>query len=334
MVAFGQLYLILLFFAVIFAINLGYTTVDRLLRSMAIGASLSSLAATLEFVVALAGPKVRIFDVAGIPWPRPAGLMTEPDWAALVAGMGFFLAYFQLERGTFRRVALAVNGLAIVVTAARATWVSLILCALVMLFSKEKIRYFAKRAVPVLILIIVGVTAVVIAKPNELTRLSPNAVLSGTGSGDEGSTHSRLGVIHLVESKVPSEPLYGFGAGSLAGAVDLPANQLAFGGGGQLNAGHGNANLELTSLWDGGWILLAVVVLLLISWLKCAWRVFGTMAGAISCFIASYIRFSDKQRFSFRLRLGRDGVVRCGLTPGGSVTATTADLEEFSVVSD
>ena len=152
-VAFGQLYLIALLLAVVFAIELGYTTVDRLLRALAFGAFLSSLAAVLEFVAGLGGVHVQTFYVVGIPWARPAGLMTEPDWAALVAGIGFFVAYFELNHGTFRRIALAVNAITLIVTAARAVWVSLIILAIVIVLAVrlgldrgEKRRFRADHA--------------------------------------------------------------------------------------------------------------------------------------------------------------------------------------------
>ena len=300
-VATGQLYLISLLLAVVFAIELGYTTVDRLLYALTIGAFLSSFAAVLEFVAGLGGVHAQIFDVVGIPWPRPAGLMTEPDWAALVAGVGFFLAYFQLSHGTFRRLAVGVNAFTVIVTAARAIWVSLILVAIIMLFSQEKIRRFASRLVPVIVLAIVAVTGFAIARPNELTRFSPNSVLSSSGSGDQGSAHSRLGVIHLIESQTSVEPIYGFGAGSLAQAVELPVNQRDFGGGGQLNTGHGDTNLELTSLWDGGWILLLVIILLILSWLRCAWRSSAQWPALwpISLLLILDFQFNNGFRFAF-----------------------------------
>jgi hypothetical protein len=329
-VAFGQLYLILLLLAVLFAIKLNYVTVDRLLRALAIGAFLSSLAAVLEFVAALGGVHVQTFRVVGIPWPRPAGLMTEPDWAALVAGIGFFLAYFELKRGTFRRLAVAVNAITLIVTAARAVWVSLILLAIIMLFSKERIRRFAARLVPVMVLVVAGVTAFAIAKPNELTRLSPNNVLSSNGSGDEGSANSRLGVVHLIESQTSTEPVYGFGAGSLAQTVDLPANQLKFGGGGQLNEGHGDTNLELTSLWDGGWILLGIIVLLLLAWLRCAWRCSARWPGLFPVSVLLFLDFQFNNGFRFAFVWVVMGLCAVGATvpaqspvevdgPGGSL---------------
>jgi hypothetical protein len=200
--------------------------------------------------------------------------MTEPDWEGLAAGFGLFAAYLRrpgpdfLTR--FRTAALVINATGLLLSGARAAWIAALVTLVVFLLRRSDVRAQVRRLAPVFVVAIVGLGLFAFNDPSALSRLSPSSVLSGAGAGDQGSTHSRLGVISYVVHSIPNSPVIGFGAGSLAAASQSASASLEYGGGGQLNSGHGNANLEFTFLWDGGLILLIPLLAALVVWLRTA----------------------------------------------------------------
>jgi len=303
-VALGQTYLLALLACVILAQRTGVLTVGDISDALIIGATLSSAAGLLEFVASYGGVHFQTDQVTGIPWHRAAGLLTEPDWGGLTAAMGLLGAYlrrpFASDPRIYGNTVVAVNAAELLIAGARAAWISFIGAVLTIALTRPGVRGQIRRLLPAIVIVVLGIAAYAASHPSALSRLSPDAVLGGSGAGDSGSTHSRLGVIRLIEAGVPGALWLGHGAGTLAAVVDYPINQVVYGGGGQLNAGHGNANIELTLLWDGGIVMLTSFLFLALFWLRCAWRARRhPELFAISVVMLIDFQFNNGIRFAF-----------------------------------
>lgn len=272
--AVGQSYLLLLFAIVCSLLNRGHITVPGILTALWVGAFVTSLFAVAQFFSGFAGFTWQLQRVTGIPWARPAGLMLEPDWAAVAAGIGFMLALYRAKGSKFRTLSLFVFGVVLIVTGVRAVWLATVVICLVLLM----VSTYGKKIFKGLILVatLVGVVVFFIEGyfPGTLAdtfgRLNP-ANLSNSES-DGGALDSRLGVLKLITDQADENAALGHGAGSLAHATSLTHNAARYVGGGELNAGRGSANLFATSFWDTGWVGVAVVAALTLSWLLSAWR--------------------------------------------------------------
>jgi hypothetical protein len=266
----GQLYLLLLFATFAAEFRRGTLVPTDVLRWIGWGASLSSVAAILEFVASYGGSHVQIFNVVGIPWHRPAGLMTEPDWAGLVAAVGAVAVYYGPQAARLRRTCLAANLMVVLLTGVRDVWLSSLILVVILAVTSRASRRAIKKLVPLLVVAVIGVGVYGLHDPHALSRLDPNAVLSASGAGDSGSTHSREAVISFVTANIGPRLLQGNGAGSLGYETQLPSVQAEYGGavGTALNTGHGSTNLLITTLWDSGVVGLLSILLLIkrLSW--------------------------------------------------------------------
>lgn len=300
--AVGQVYLLMLFATVVAELRRRSFAPSDVVRWVGIGATLSSVAAVLEFMASYAGVHFHVDKVVGIPWNRPFGLMTEPDWAALVAGMGAIAVFYSSDRNRrLWRLALAVNLLVVLLGGVRDVWVSTGLLTAIFAFGRPRVRRAAIRALPlVFVLGLLGAGALVM-KPSALSRLNPAAVFGGSGSGDQGATHSRLAVVNLVLSEVGRRPLQGFGSGTLAYETVRPSVVAKYGGGGTLNAGHGNANLFLTFLWDSGAIGLGLFLLVVKRWFQGARRLASSTPALLwlSSLLVLDFQINNGFRFAF-----------------------------------
>jgi hypothetical protein len=270
----GQVYLLLLFAT--FAAEFRSATIvpSDVLRWIGWGASLSSVAAILEFVASYGGSHVQIFNVMGIPWHRPAGLMTEPDWAGLVAAVGVVAVYYGLRTAHFRRTLLASNLMVVLLTGVRDVWLSSLVLVAILAVTSRSSRQAIKKVFPLLVIAGLGIGLYALHDPDALSRLDPSAVLSASGAGDSGSTHSREAVINFITTNVGPRIVQGYGAGSLDYETQLPIVQEEYGGavGAGLNTGHGSTNLLLTTLWDSGVVGLLSILILIKRWLGAARR--------------------------------------------------------------
>ena len=268
----GQIYLLSLFGCFAAELRLRRITISDVVKWIAWGASLSSIAAVLEFMASYAGSRIQIFNVLGIPWHRPAGLMSEPDWAALVAGLGGVAVYYGMRDGFLRRALLWTNLVTIVLCGVRAVWLSTMILVVILSFGQPKVRRAARRLIPLLLVALFLTVGYATYRPSSLSRLDPSAVLSGTGAGDAGSTHSRLGVVRLIVDNVGPVIVQGYGAGTLNSTTQAPQIEQMYGGGGALNTGHGSTNLFLTTLWDSGVVGVITLVIVVVRWFRIALR--------------------------------------------------------------
>ena len=270
----GQVYLLLLFATFAAEFRRGTIVPSDVLRWIGWGASLSSVAAILEFVASYGGSHVQIFNVVGIPWHRPAGLMTEPDWAGLVAAVGVVAVYYGPRTARLRRTFLAANLMVVLLTGVRDVWLSSLVLVVILGLTSRSSRRAVKRVLPLLVVAVLGIGLYAVHDPNALTRLDPTDVLSASGAGDSGSTHSREAVISFITTNIGPRILQGYGAGSLDYETQLPTVQAEYGGavGAELNTGHGSTNLLLTSLWDSGVVGLLSILFLIKRWLGAARR--------------------------------------------------------------
>lgn len=271
----GQAYLLLMFCTVCMLLSRGHVTLEGLQTALWAGALFTSLFAVVQFVGGLGGLTWQLQRVTGIPWARPAGLMLEPDWAAVAAGVGFMLAVYRPKGSKYRALSLFVFAFVILVTGVRAVWLaSVVVCVALLLVSKYRPKVIKAGLVT---LPLVALLAYFIAGyfprmvRDTFARLDP-ANLSNS-KADGGALDSRLGVLELIFDQGDANALLGHGAGSLAHVTSLEINSHRYVGGGDLNAGRGSANLFATSFWDLGQLGVAVVALLILSLLISAWKV-------------------------------------------------------------
>jgi hypothetical protein len=200
--------------------------------------------------------------------------MTEPDWAGLVAAVGAVAVYYGPQAARLRRTCLAANLMVVLLTGVRDVWLSSLILVVILAVTSRASRRAIKKLVPLLVVAVIGVGVYGLHDPHALSRLDPNAVLSASGAGDSGSTHSREAVISFVTANIGPRLLQGNGAGSLGYETQLPSVQAEYGGavGTALNTGHGSTNLLITTLWDSGVVGLLSILLLIKRWLGAARR--------------------------------------------------------------
>lgn len=267
-VALGQFYLLYLFIVIVHLQRSKILSAAETLRALGVGAAISSVFGCLQFVGSYAGLRWQIFDVLGIPWHRPAGLMSEPDWGGLAAAVGLIIVLLDPTWKTLRRTSIAACAVMIVLSGARAVWVGSLAAALVFVVLQRDVRLRKIRSTIVMsgfVTLFLGILVVAL-NPSSFSRFDPAAVQAGVG--DAGAANSRLGTVNLILSQAGTNLVYGHGAGTLASATEDPRNRMIYSGGGVLNTGHGSANLFLTNLWDGGLIGLTITTLLVGAW----WR--------------------------------------------------------------
>lgn len=274
-VAAGQAYLLFLFCVVCMLLNRGHVTLAGLQTALWAGALVTSVFAVGQFFGGFAGLTWQLQRVTGIPWARPAGLMLEPDWAAVAAGIGFMLALYRPMGSKYRALSLCVFALVLIVTGVRAVWLAAaVVCVLLLFAPKYRGKVFKAGLVA---LSVVGLVAFFVNGyyPNMLSdafgRLDPANLFDSKADG--GALDSRLGVLELISDQGGINALLGHGAGSLAHATSLNINAVRYVGGGELNAGRGSANLLATSYWDIGQVGVVVVAMLILSWFFSAWKI-------------------------------------------------------------
>lgn len=295
-VTLGQLFLMYLFVIYGSLLHRRIITPSGVLSALRIGATTTSAVALLQFVLAYLGLQWQIFDVAGIPWHRPSGLMREPDWAGLAAAIGLIFQVLREKGARGRRRGLAICALVVLLTAVRAVFASFAVVGIVSFLSGRKATRLSRFLFPVGFLLVCGLFVVGVVNPSALARFTPNTILSSTGDG--GSANSRLGIIHLVQDHVN---LFGHGAGSLAYESTLSSNAIRYAGGGSLNAGRGSTNLFYSSLWDLGIVGLVLMVCLVLSWLRVARRASLSYPAImpVTVLILVDFQFNNGLRFGF-----------------------------------
>jgi hypothetical protein len=298
-VAMGQSYLLVLAAMVALVVRLGIASRGELLTSLAVGATASSAACLVELVASYAGSNWQIFNVGGIPWHRPAGLMSEPDWAGLIAAVGLLVGVFDgsLPR-LLRRVIVMLCAAAVFVTAVRAVWISVAVAGIVgVLLHGGVARRVGIRLAAVALVVLAGASVMSIVVPNSLSRFSPTAVVAG--HGDQGAANGRLAVLRLIRDRAGERISYGHGAGTLGYVTQLPDVQIRYAGGGKLNAGHGSANLEATDYFDLGLPGLIITIGIIVLWIRGSLdRKLPGLAVAVTLLLVDF-QFNNGIRFGF-----------------------------------
>jgi len=271
----GQLALLAL------AVSYALLTVSHLIRpvqlltGLTIVSGMGSMLALLQFVAALVGSRWGVVNgSSGVPWPRPYGLMSEPDWAALAAIICVFLSVWLrvLSQDAAWTVFAVAGGLVVLIIAARATWVAGVVALGVWVLVARR-RWLSVRTVgaglALLVILIAGFMAV---RPELLQRLDPRILIGSANTADQGSANSRIGVLKLVVGEGLRYLPLGAGAGSLAKVTAEPGMAAKYLGGGELNAGRGSTNLFATTWFDLGPLGLTVVMVMITSLLVIGWR--------------------------------------------------------------
>lgn len=208
--------------------------------------------------------------------PRPSSLLREPDWYGLVAEyLTLILLTFSVTKKNplgYKRLNLwlAVCFIGMFISMVRASWVGFIV-ALLYLFIKVDIKAkmsIFKKFVILTCLLVLMFCGLYIANQdvalNVLNRMDPFTTLQT----DSGAADSRVASIMLMRDYIMMHPWIGNGAGgmNLISQTDYIVHQYIDG---EMNAGRGNANLFLTSLFDSGIIGTTFLVAFLVVY----WRI-------------------------------------------------------------
>ena len=307
-VSLGQCYLLILLGLVVILLARNVITVERTLAALLVGCTICSLTAMVQFGLSLIGVERGVLHVVGIPWARPSGLMLEPDWSGLVAGMGFLLATLGPRPTVARRrrwgsiafaVAAVINVGVIGLTAVRSVAVALIVTAVGLSLMRGVPRQVRKTSAGILLVLVLGGAALFILAPSTAARYDPRHITEGVV--DQGAANSRLGSLRLIQDQGPDRLWRGHGAGSINYASSLPENALKYGGGGVLNGGHGSTNLFATNFYDLGLPGLTTMFIAVMAWLWKSFkiRVRQPILLALSLFLVTAFQLTNGFRFGF-----------------------------------
>lgn len=295
----GQSYLLWLTAVVMLLLRRGVLTPNDLARCLLAGCTAGSLVALGQFGLALAGTPVHVFTQSGIPWPRPGGLMREPDWAGLIAAIGLLLvAAGGVVRGRWTSLPMGALHIAVLgLTAVRSVLVGLVVTALALAIFPRVPKRSRLVGLSVLACITAALLTVFATFPQVSGRFDPEAVTRGGADG--GAANSRLAALELVLEEGPREPWTGHGAGSIAHVTDDPQRALLYGGGGELNGGHGSVNLFGTTFFDLGFPGLALIVAVVAIWLRAAWSSTSAYLLPVSLLLVATFNLTNGFRFGF-----------------------------------
>ena len=286
------------------AVRSGFLQSRQVLAALWAMASLGSLWACVQFTLTVLTPlELASSGGSGVPWPRPAGFMTEAVWAALVAATGFALAFVvRQDHPRLAAVSMTLHIATLGLVGSRAALLGiaagLLVCGLFV---------WRRHATP-LRLIVAAATVLVaglvlaVAAPGVLARFDPRLVIGGQSGADGGSAQSRAVVYQLVADELPSHLPLGAGAGSLNKLTTDPAVRDRYIDGGQLNSGRGSTNFFLGYTFDFGYLgaVLAVTLTVLIGVLALK---AATIHAGLSAFLATMylvdFQFNNGFRFGF-----------------------------------
>lgn len=191
-------------------------------------------------------------------FPRPRSVFLEPDWFGMYScvGSSIFLIDILYKRGNqkFNYFAFFVCFLSMLLSFTRAAWVAFAfgIFVLIILLSKAKRKKLIRLMLFGIVLIGISLLILIVLNSNYirsfLTRLNPFKWLTH----DNGASDTRTYSIEIMIYYIKMHPLFGNGSGSM-NYISNNRNLLnSLGYYYEINAGRGNANLIVATLFDIG----------------------------------------------------------------------------------
>lgn len=254
----GQGYLYLLFYGIFYYYNSQSIEIQiNGIRLFIIGGIAIVLIGVLELPFIQVGI-IEGYD-RGIGTLSPSSLMREPDWYGMVAMyIGLFLISLIVTKSNVlkiknMRLIFMLCCFALIISMARAAIIAFLIGMVVLyLFSDKKTKAkFIKSFLALVIVLVLGFSFFYAFNAEKsqvlLDRFNPATTLNN----DNGAANSRIASIQVMLYFIKQHPWTGNGAGGMVAVgsmTDLVRQFID----GDINAGRGNANLILTSLFDSG----------------------------------------------------------------------------------
>ncbi|WP_141653494.1 O-antigen ligase family protein [Anoxybacillus suryakundensis] len=255
----GQAFLYLLYYAV-YSYYIGVDDKNiqlNLIKYYILGGLLIVFLGLVEFPLLSVG-LIEGYD-RGIGIKSPSSLMREPDWygvvcmyfALILSTLSLFRMKLFQNRITLLLLFACIVGL--ILSMARAAWLGFglgISILFVALSIKHKIKLFKKFSVLIFISLVLF-TLFALFQPSKaevvLSRINPYTTMHT----DNGAANSRVASMLIMIDFIKLHPWVGNGAGGMAKVATMDHVIKKYIDG-EINAGRGNANLILTSLFDSG----------------------------------------------------------------------------------
>ncbi len=207
-------------------------------------------------------------------FPRPRSIFLEADWLGLYSCIGSFVflvkIIFKYRRLMFNYFGFFICFVVMLLSFTRAAWVSFafsVLIAMILLKGNKKFRlcelFFGGIFFAVILLFILSLSESSYSQ-NFIARLNPFKWQSHDG----GATDTRTYSIEIMWYYIKIHPIFGNGSGSMnyiSSNTDI-LNSLGYFY--EINAGRGNANVILATLFDIGIIGFLVFFRLIMALYK------------------------------------------------------------------
>lgn len=186
---------------------------------------------------------------------RPYGLMREPDWYGVVAGMTVLLTIHRrlLFSRAHYRIILGLAMFGLLASLSRASWLAFAVGVLILATrpgpDRHEVRMLLKTGG---IAAMVGLAAMAALDPNLLIKLLGRLTPLSTGAAAVShilavqAWASRLGSLRLMWALLRQHPWFGNGAGVMGRLTLQSAIDRLYAGGGSLNTGRAATNVFLS----------------------------------------------------------------------------------------
>lgn len=200
---------------------------------------------------------------------RPFGFMREADWygtvCAVIVVLGLVRATSGGRRSGWLLAALAAAALGLVLSESRAAALQAFVGILWIMRGRIRVNRAALWRVAAWSIWSLGVFLPLFywSDPSLFAhiwnRIDPHTALTSSYSAGYSHVYAYRLMIYLIKKK----PMFGWGAGMINYFSQEPAFRLLFAGGGQINTGHGSANLFLNEIVEAGFVGMAAMI----SWM-------------------------------------------------------------------
>ena len=203
-------------------------------------------------------------------FPRPRSVFSEPDWLGMYACVGSSLFLMKIisrsDKSKFNWFGFLICFAVLLLSFTRAAWVSFAFGVIVLLFVTK--RENRKRLIRLIFLgvaalaLLLAALSLVNASYIEsfLNRLNPLKWLSNDG----GASDSRRSSIEIMWYYIKMNPIFGNGSGSMNYISSNTELLSSMGYYYEINAGRGNANVLIATLFDVGIVGFVVFMCLIV----------------------------------------------------------------------
>ena len=274
-VIFGQIYLIILYKAIMYNVN--SKNLIKIQKTFLIGLIFIIVLGILQCMLHFIGINIGFNHIYVSGFPRPASLMSEPDWYGFICMINSIIMGISLLNNNIifkkniDRLIIITSLIGLFLSMTRTTWISYIIVMFIyfIFFSKARNKFkIIKNSFLIVILCFVILLGVKVIDRNiydgVINRINP---ITSTKT-DSGAFDSRKYSIMIMLDYIKKHPIVGNGVGSMNFISNNKGILLSYGIQGEINGGRGNANIFITNLFDTGIIGTILLLLFFITYLK------------------------------------------------------------------